>query len=138
MLTLANLFILLLLAGAGAWLWHTHGLRERALAAVRQHCAKTGVELLDDNVALRSFGLYPDAHGRQRMARIYDFEFTVTGEQRYNGSIVMFSHGVGRIELGAHPFPAPPQPPCQPRQSAEVIQLDQWRRKHPLREHHHH
>lgn len=135
MLTLAHLFILLLLAGIGAWLWHTHGLRERALAAVRQHCAKTDVALLDDNVALRSFGLHPDARGRQRMARIYDFEFTVTGEQRYNGSIVMFGRHVARIELGAHPFPAPPQPP---HQSAEVIQLDQWRREHPLHRQHHH
>ncbi|TBW12247.1 DUF3301 domain-containing protein [Azotobacter chroococcum subsp. isscasi] len=135
MLTLAHLFILLLLAGIGAWLWHTHGLRERALAAVRQHCAKTDVELLDDNVALRSFGLHPDARGRQRMARIYDFEFTVTGEQRYNGSIVMFGRHVARIELGAHPFPAPPQPP---HQSAEVIRLDQWRREHPLHRQHHH
>ncbi|MDV7211364.1 DUF3301 domain-containing protein [Azotobacter beijerinckii] len=136
MLTLANLFILLLLAGIGAWLWHTHGLREQALAAVRQHCTKVDVELLDDNVALRSFGLHPDARGRQRLARIYDFEFTVTGEQRYNGNIVMFGRHVARIELGAHPFPAPPQPHHQ--HSAEVIQLDQWRRTHPLHEQRHH
>ncbi|ACO76437.1 hypothetical protein AvCA_01750 [Azotobacter vinelandii CA] len=134
MLTLANLSILLLLAGTGAWLWHTHGLRERALAAVRQHCAKAGVDLLDDNVALRRFGLHPDARGHRRMARIYDFEFTVTGEQRYNGSIVMFGRHVARIELGAHPFPAP-LPPS--RQSAEVIQLDQWRREHPSHKQHH-
>jgi len=135
MLTLANLFILLLLAGAGAWLWHTHGLHERALAAVRHHCAKTGVELLDDNVALRCFRLHPDARGHRRMARIYDFEFTVTGEQRHNGNITMFGRHVARIELSAHPFP-PATPPAQ--HSAEVIHLDQWRREHPLHQQHHH
>ena len=29
MLTLGNMFVLMLLAAAGAWLWHAHGLRER-------------------------------------------------------------------------------------------------------------
>ncbi len=130
--TLDNLFILLLPASIGAWLWHTHGLRERALAAVRQHCERADVELLDDNVALRNVSLQPDARGHRRIARTYDFEFTVTGEQRYNGSIVMFGQHIARIELGAHPFPTPSPQPRQP--SAEVIQLDQWRRTHPLHE----
>jgi hypothetical protein len=39
MLTLGNIFVLMLLATAGAWLWHNHGLRERALERVKQHCS---------------------------------------------------------------------------------------------------
>ena len=54
MLTLGNIFVLMLLATAGAWLWHSHGLRERALERVKQHCAKLDIELLDGNVALTS------------------------------------------------------------------------------------
>lgn len=53
MLTLGNIFVLMLLATGGAWLWHNHGLRERALERVKQHCAKLQIELLDGNVALR-------------------------------------------------------------------------------------
>ena len=34
MLTLGNLFILMLLAAGAAWLWHGHGIRERALTPV--------------------------------------------------------------------------------------------------------
>src|SRR5690606_20187800 len=80
MFTLGDLTILMLLAAAGAWLWHAHGLRERALALVKQHCAKMDVELLDGNVHLRGLRLLRDARGRLRLARIYGFEFTVTGE----------------------------------------------------------
>lgn len=134
MLTLENLLVLLLLGGIAAWLWHAHGLRERALAIAGQHCAKMGVQLLDDNVALRRLALLPDARGRRRLARVYGFEFTVTGERRHNGSIVMFGRHVGRIELDPHPFPtAQPSPPPSGK-SAEVIQLDQWRREHQRHE----
>lgn len=134
MLTLGNLFILMLLGAGAAWLWHAHGLNERALAAVRQYCAKADVELLDDNVALRRLALLPDARGRRRLARIYGFEFTVTGEQRHDGRIVMFGRHVARIELAPHPVPEPHAPAPLPGKSAEIIQLDQWRRDHQRHE----
>ena len=60
MLTLENILVLMLFAAAGAWLWHNHGLRERALERVKQHCTNVGVELLDGNVALKKIGLVKD------------------------------------------------------------------------------
>ncbi len=123
MLTLGNIFILLLLAAAGAWLWHGHGLRERALARVKRHCEQADVELLDGNVALRRIALLPDARGRKRLARVYGFEFTVTGEQRHSGSIVMFGAHPGPIQLAPHPFRTPPA------DSPQVIDLEHWRRE---------
>lgn len=122
MVTLGNLFIFLVLLSIGAWLWHSHGIRERALTAVRQHCQKTDVELLDGNVAFRRLGLIRDARNQRRFARVYGFEFTVTGEQRHQGSIVMFGARPGPIEMDAHPFPARPD-------SGQVIQMDDWRRR---------
>ncbi|MFZ3154648.1 DUF3301 domain-containing protein [Pseudomonas sp.] len=121
MIDLFDVFLLMLFATACAWLWHAHGLRERALTLVQQHCAKVDVELLDGNVALRRLALLPDARGRKRLARVYGFEFTVTGEQRHAGSIVMFGQQLGRIELAPHPFREPPTP------SAQVIEMQQWR-----------
>ena len=120
MIDLFDVFLLMLFATACAWLWHAHGLRERALSVVKQHCAKADIELLDGNVALRRLALLPDARGRKRLARVYGFEFTVTGEQRHIGSITMFGQQVGRIELAPHPFREPPP-------SAQVIEMQQWR-----------
>ncbi|TBU99160.1 DUF3301 domain-containing protein [Stutzerimonas kirkiae] len=121
MLTLENLFIFMLLGGVAAWLWHSHGIRERALAAVRQYCKRQDVEWLDENVAFRRLAFVRDRKGRRRLARIYGFEFTVTGEQRHQGSVTMFGPHPGHIELEPHPFDAGPQPP-------NVIQLDERRR----------
>jgi hypothetical protein len=135
MLTLGNIFVLMLLATGGAWLWHNHGLRERALARVMQHCANLKIELLDGNVALRKIGFVKDASGRRRLARVYNFEFTVTGETRHSGTITQFGAHSAHIELAPYPMPFEETPPApiesvQTRPRAEVIELSQWRQEH--------
>lgn len=127
MLTLGNLFLLLILATIGAWLWHAHGLREHALLLVTRHCARIEVELLDGNVAFRRFALVRDARGNRRLARIFDFEFTVTGEQRLTGNITLFGRQAGRIVLDPHPFPPQHQTAAELPQPGNVINLSDWR-----------
>ncbi|WP_338583929.1 DUF3301 domain-containing protein [Pseudomonas sp. MAG733B] len=132
MLTLGNIFVLMLLATAGAWLWHNHGLRERALERVKQHCSNVGIELLDGNVALKKIAFLKDARGRRRLARVYNFEFTVTGESRHNGTITQFGAHSAQIELAPYPMPFDETPPVVDvvKPSAEVIQLSHWRQEH--------
>jgi len=145
--TLGNLFVFLLLATAAAWWWRAHGIRERALQLARQHCARQGVELLDENVALRRLRLRRGANGMLCLAREYGFEFTASGQDRYDGSITMLGQRPGPIELEPfrfHPephevravveiaqaLPAPAAEPQAPRHKAEVVRLDEWRRNH--------
>jgi hypothetical protein len=125
MLTLGNIFVLMLLLTGVAWLWHSHGLRERALERVKQHCAKLDIELLDGNVALRRITFKPDNEGRKRLARVYNFEFTVTGEQRHPGTITMFGAHTAQIELAPYPFEIKTPP-----RTAEIIEMNQWRQEH--------
>ncbi|MDD0975965.1 DUF3301 domain-containing protein [Pseudomonas fontis] len=125
MLTLENILVLMLLATAGAWLWHNHGLREKALERVKQHCAKLDLELLDGNVALKRIGFVRDANGRKRLARVYNFEFTVTGEQRHPGTVTQFGPHTMQIELAPYPFEIKPPPPGD-----NVIEMNQWREQH--------
>ena len=132
MLTLGNIFVLMLLATGAAWLWHNHGLRERALERVKRHCTKLDIELLDGNVALKKIGLVKDANGRRRLARVYNFEFTVTGETRHTGTITQFGAHSAQIVLAPYPMPFDDTPAVgdvvKPR--AEVIELSQWRQEH--------
>ena len=125
MLSLADVFLLMLFAAGAAWLWRGHGVRERALALAKQHCARLDVELLDGNVAFRRLAIVRDAKGHRRLARIYGFEFTVTGEQRLTGTLRMFGNHLGGIELEAHPFAAPTT------RDDKVIHMNEWRRSHP-------
>ena len=133
MLTLGNIFVLMLLATAGAWLWHNHGLRERALERVKQHCSNLGIELLDGNVALKKIAFIKDANGRRRLARVYNFEFTVTGDQRHTGTITQFGAHSAKIELPPYPFQTEAEPNEIP--TAQVIELSQWRQEHSKTRH---
>ncbi|MNE98046.1 hypothetical protein D3C80_1965050 [compost metagenome] len=100
-------------------------MREKALERVKQHCAKLDLELLDGNVAFKRFALARDGNGKRRFARVYNFEFTVTGEQRHPGTITQFGAHTVQIELAPYPFEIkPPQP------TAEIIEMNQWRQEH--------
>lgn len=123
MLTLGNIFGFLLVASACAWLWHSHGLRERALALAKEHCRKRDVELLDENVAFRRFSFMRDAKGFKRFARVYDFEFTATGEQRLAGKVVLFGYRLGLIEFAPYAVPEAPM-----LNDPRVIDMASWRR----------
>lgn len=132
MQTLGNLSLFLLLAAVAFWLWHSHGIREHALLLARRHCEKLDLELLDGNVAFRRLAIVRDGSGHRRLARLYDFEFTVTGEQRLNGRMTLFGRQLGAIELDAHPLPQQPEPVASEPliDDPKVIRLDDWRREH--------
>ena len=100
MLSLFDLALLMLCAAFGAWLWRGYGIRELALKMARRHCEKLDIELLDQNVALRGLRLRRDQRGHLRLAREYDFEFTVTGDQRLSGCIILFGHQLGKALQG--------------------------------------
>lgn len=133
MLTLGELTALLLAGGACAWLWHAHGVHEHALRLVRQACLREDVLLLDDNVAFRRLRLLRDRSGRRRLAREYSFEFTVTGEQRHPGRLVLVGRVPLQIELAPHPFRE--VEPAAAIDSERVVHLDEWRRRHPPQGH---
>jgi hypothetical protein len=104
MLTLFDLLLLTLFALAGIWFWRAQEAREHALQATRQHCQREAVDLLDQTVALKKVWLRRDASQRLRLWRLYQFEFTVTGGERYTGHTEMLGPRVLRIELPPHRF----------------------------------
>jgi hypothetical protein len=126
-LSLGELAVAFGLLAVGAWLWHAHGRRELALALVRQACLREDVLLLDDNVAFRGLRLLRDRNGQRRLVREFAFEFTVTGEQRHPGRILLRGRHPLRIELAPHPM-RPPEEREDPL-ADRVIHLDAWRQR---------
>lgn len=86
--------------GALAWFWAgASRARERAVALCRDACARRGVQLLDQTVALERLGAARDAHGRLRWRRHYRFEFTRDGGSREQGTVVMLGALVVLLEM---------------------------------------
>ncbi|TCJ13461.1 DUF3301 domain-containing protein [Parasulfuritortus cantonensis] len=82
-----------------AWFW-LDGLnkREAAIRAARAVCQRAGVQLLDETVALKGFGLGRDDDLRTRVRREFFFEYSDTGDNRLPGYVYL----LGSRVLGAN------------------------------------
>ena len=87
----------LAVTGIGLWFWRDSlGAREQARAAGARACQQSGVQLLDDTVALERLWPRRDRDGRLKLERLYVFEFTDTGQSRQVGSVLLVG---GRVEV---------------------------------------
>lgn len=77
--------------------------RELALTEAKRACAGDGLQLLDDNVVLRRIGLNRDANGAMGLRRVYEFEFSRTGESRETGAVIVSGKHPVLINLPSAP-----------------------------------
>lgn len=94
--------LLLALLGSIAWIWLT-GVKahEIGLAYARRTCREENLQLLDETVVLSAFRLVRNARGFPCLQRSYTFEFSVTGDERIIGHIVLRGHERQMLDLGS-------------------------------------
>jgi hypothetical protein len=95
-----ELALLALAAAAGWFAWDSLRVREAANAAMRAACEAEGLLFLDDTVALVAVRPVRHPEGHLALQRTYEFEFSDTGHNRRQGSIVMLGAVVDVLELG--------------------------------------
>lgn len=89
--------------GCIAWLWYdTNRAREAGIRAARESCAREGVQLLDDTVAFRSLRPARNGKGRMVLRRVYDFEYSGTGNDRHRGSVMLLGDDVVMLDVSEH------------------------------------
>jgi len=95
--------ILLLLCAALVWMWlDSLKAREVAIREARIACEAEGLLLLDDTVAIAAVRLARDDDGHIRLQRAYDFEYSDTGNNRRDGSVLMLGRRVLLSRLGSN------------------------------------
>jgi hypothetical protein len=96
-------FAFLLALCALAWFWlDTVKAREVGRGAAKRVCHREGVQLLDDTVAFRSLRLARDDNGRAALRRVYDFEYSADGNDRYRGSVMLLGREVVMLDVSEH------------------------------------
>ena len=84
----------------GFWYWSSaKNVHEYAYQAVKQHCQLLHLQMLDDYVAIKTIIIKRDSQGRFRLLRRYHFEFSSTGNERYNGTITLVGRQTLNIQL---------------------------------------
>jgi Protein of unknown function (DUF3301). len=90
-----------LVLAALAWLWlDSLKARDVAMQAARAACAAEGLMLLDDTVAIAALKLKRARDGRIRLQRAYEFEYSDSGDNRIEGSIVLLGRDVIVLNVG--------------------------------------
>ncbi len=102
--SLFDVMLLAVVAIAAALFWRGRRIHEMTVRLTRQHCQREEVLLLDETVALKKIRLRRDHLGRPRLWRLYSFEFTVTGGERYSGETQVLGDRVSHISLPPHRF----------------------------------
>ncbi|EGW23650.1 DUF3301 domain-containing protein [Methylobacter tundripaludum] len=101
---LDDLILIALLLGAYLYWFNGQQVKEVALKAVRANCLNLEVQMLDEYVALNSIRLKRDPAGKMRVRRIFLFEFSSTGNERYNGICIMLGRRVESIQMEPYRF----------------------------------
>lgn len=99
---LETLCLVVLLAAGWFWL-DSFKAREAGINAARAACAADQLLLLDDTVALGSLRPQRDEAGRLRLRRVYDFEYSDTGNNRRRGSVTLLGDELIMLYVGPRP-----------------------------------
>lgn len=75
---------------AALYLWQNAlRARDQARAIGHELCARAGVQLLDQSVALAGLALTRNGEGQLRLRRRYTFEVSVDGHDRHRGGLTI-------------------------------------------------
>ena len=86
---LTDIILIGLMCLAYLYWFNAQKTKEIALAAAQGHCRAIEVQMLDDYVALNTIRLSKAKSGNMQLRRVFLFEFSSTGNERYNGTVVM-------------------------------------------------
>jgi hypothetical protein len=96
---LNDIILICFLCMACMYWFNAQKAKEIALGTARAHCLSMGVQMLDDYVALNGIWLKRDKLRKIHLRRLFLFEFSSTGDERYNGTLLMLGRRVESIHM---------------------------------------
>jgi len=96
---LSDLILIGLMCLAFAYWFNALKAKEIALASATAHCRAMEVQMLDGYVALNGIWLKRDKSGKMQLRRLFLFEFSSTGNERYNGTVLMLGRQVESVYM---------------------------------------
>ena len=88
---------------AVVWYWlKSREIKDVALRAAVKYCEQLELALLDQTVVLKSLRLSRNKTGNICFRRRYQFDFTSTGQERYQGTLIINGFVVEQITLAPH------------------------------------
>lgn len=96
---------LLVLGLLACYWWHSGDFKAIALSVASKHCEQFDLQLLDQSVVIKGLWIETNSRGWLSVRRRYQFEFSSTGEQRYQGVLVLLGTRLKWIEIETYQIP---------------------------------
>ena len=101
-MSLRSIFLTVLVFCA-AWYWlRARELKDHILKYAARYCDELSLTLLDESVVLKELKPQKSPRGGMCLKRRYTFDFTSTGEDRYQGEIVVIGRHIEHVKLETH------------------------------------
>jgi len=101
-MTFVELMTMLGLGGI-VWFWFDSlKAREAGLDAARRACLREGLQFLDETVVGHGLRFARDDAGHVVLRRGFDFEYSLSGDDRYRGSVVIEGRDVVLVDTAQH------------------------------------
>ena len=85
--------------------WQSGEFKGRALELALRQCQQLDLQLLDQSMVITGYWPARNANANFVMRRTYQFEFTSTGQRRYQGVVVLLGLQLYSIELETYIIP---------------------------------
>ena len=103
---MGDVWLFIILVGGLWYWWDTLHAKEIARLAGLQACQNAAVQFLDDTVERKKVWLRRSRKGSLQLCRLYFFEFSSDGAERYQGRITMLAQKVKEVEMDAYRIPS--------------------------------
>ena len=70
-----------------------------------QHCEQFNLQLLDQSMVIKGLWVEKNPHGALAIRRRYQFEFSSTGQQRYQGLLTIVGSKLKSIDTETYQLP---------------------------------
>lgn len=101
-MSLLELILLLLLAALLWFVVDSLKAREAGLEAARRACQREGLQFLDETVVGHALGVARNENGQLVLKRGFGFEYSLTGDDRYHGTVLIEGREVVLIDVAQH------------------------------------
>ena len=99
MISLSELCFFFILIGAVYYWWRSSEQHSVAVFNAKKYCQEREIQLLDDTLSFKKFSFTKASNNRKYFCRHYSFDFSLEGQDRHNGEIVLSGYSVIRVML---------------------------------------
>jgi len=96
---IVHIFLITIIVLGFLYWYHGQKVKQIAYQATQVYCQSLGVQMLDDYIAGHGLWMKRDKSGKMCLQRTFAFEFSSTGQHRYNGKIIMLGQQVESIVM---------------------------------------